>query len=862
MRLQSLLASWKNTPQIAENIAHWQTIPPRQANQTPLPADLHPDLAAALRQRGVETLYAHQAHAWERAGAGCHLVLATGTASGKTLAYNLPILDRLLRDETARALYLFPTKALAQDQLAVLRTELDGARSALAPAIYDGDTPRAHRPAIRQNARLILTNPDMLHFGVLPYHPRWAEFFRALQFVVIDEMHVYRGVFGSHVANVLRRLKRIAAFYGAAPQFILTSATIANPLELAEKLIEAPLECIAEDGSARGAQHFLIYNPPIVNEELGIRRSLLQESVSLTGDLLAYDVQTLLFGRSRRAVELMLRYLRAEALPSPSSQPASDQEEKIRSYRSGYLPAHRRAIERGLRAGTVRAVAATNALELGIDLGGMGAVVLAGYPGSIAAAWQQAGRAGRGSEESLAVLLASASPLDQYLARHPEYFFSRSPEAALIHPDNPLILLDHLRCAVYELPFTHGEGFGRLPGATIAEYLDFLAQAGEVRPSRQKFYWTAPDNPARNVSLRAASARRIVLQVHWENHPSSPPATLGEIDGESAVWMAHPGAIYLHEAETYLVDELDLQGGLARLRPIQTDYYTEPQQQTEISLVELRQQAALPGGVKSQGAVLVTSQVTGYRKLQWLTQQRLADEPLDLPPTTLQTAACWLTLSAQTVDALRDAGLWRNDPNDYGPDWLQVRAAVRARDAYRCQACGAPEEGRQHDVHHKIPFRAFPSPQQANRLENLITLCPACHRRAESAVRVRSGLAGLAFILSNLAPLYLMCDPSDLRAHADPKSPLAGGQPTVVLYERIPAGIGLTERLFEVHQVWLAAALELVEGCPCADGCPSCVGPGGQSLGGERAWDHLPGSGGKAETRALLEALAGRAPPV
>ena len=862
MSLQRLLSLWKYTPQIAENIAHWETIPPRQGSVTDLPRDLHPGLEAALREQGIHTLYIHQFQAWEHVRAGRHVVIATGTASGKTLGYNLPILDHLLRDPEARALYLFPTKALAQDQLAVVSQQLPDfgplstAHSSLITGIYDGDTSRSHRPAIREKSRLILSNPDMLHMGVLPYHTSWVKFFHNLKFVVIDEMHVYRGVFGSHVSNVLRRLKRIAAFYGASPQFILSSATIANPVELAEKLIEAPVELVSEDGSARGTQHFLIYNPPVIDEDLGIRRGILQESVYLTGDLLTYNVQTLLFGRSRRTVELMLRYLREGSSSAPpsvrSSSTAESSLSEIRSYRSGYLPSHRREIERALREGAVRAVAATNALELGINIGGMGAVVLAGYPGTISGTWQQAGRAGRGSEESLAVLLTSANPLDQYLAHHPEYFFARTPESALINPDNLLILLEHLRCAAFELPFRTGEGFGLVTGETVAEYLDFLAQSGELHPSKDKYFWTSQEYPAQRVSLRTASARRIILQAFVVAHDSAGEPhsraelptevkTLGEVDGESASWMVHPGAIYLHEAETYLVDELDLESGYARLRPIDTDYYTEPSQETEVNLIELREEVSVPGGVKSHGEVLVMAQVTGYQKIRWFTSERLGSETLEMPSSELQTTGYWLALSEETVETLRDAGLWSSDPNRYGPTWPRQREAARARDGYRCQSCGVPEDGRTHDVHHKTPFRQFVSAEQANRLENLVTLCPSCHRKAETAVRIRSGLSGLAFILGNLAPLFLMCDPSDIQTHADPQSPLGNGQPTVVIYERIPAGIGFSQRLFEVHGALMTAALELVESCGCTDGCPSCVGPGGEA-----------GVGGKVETRAIL----------
>lgn len=834
MSLERLLTFWKNTPQIADNITRWERIPARTPQRVPLPPELHPSLRAHLERSGFEGLYSHQASAWEHARAGRHVVVATGTASGKTLCYNLPVLDHLLRIPNSRALYLFPTKALAQDQYTGLLALLAEAEAAPAPAIYDGDTANRQRAAIRDHARLVLTNPDMLHVGILPFHTRWAEFFANLRFVVIDEMHIYRGVFGSHVANVLRRLKRIAAHYGAAPQFLLTSATIGNPVELAEKLVEGPVELVARDGSARGGQHFLIYNPPVVDPELNLRRSVLQESVFLAGDLIRYGVQSILFGRSRRTVELLLRGLR-------EANPAGGESDPLRSYRSGYLPAQRRAIEQGIRSGEVRVVAATTALELGIDIGGMGAVVLSGYPGSISGTWQQAGRAGRGMEESLAVLLTNSSPLDQYLAQHPEFFFSQSPESALINPDNLLILLEHIRCAAYERPFAPGEGFGLLPGETVAEFLDYLAGSGALMLSGGRYFWTGVDAPAPRVSLRTASAARIALMVFQDG---APPQTIGEVDAESAPWMVHPGAVYLHLGEAFLVEELDLAEGSARMRPFESDYYTEPKRETDVSLIALRAEESAAGCEKAHGEVLVTTQVTGYRKVQWGTQLRLADEALDMPPSRLETTGYWLVLDEEVVEALRESGLWTSDPNAYGPGWPAARDAARQRDRFTCQSCGLVESGRTHDVHHKVPFRSFTSAAEANRLDNLVTLCPACHRRAEAAVRMRSGLAGLGYVLGNLAPLYLMCDPADIVAHADPRAPLSGGRPSVIIYERIPAGIGFAQRLFEVHAELVRSAHELVMACPCPDGCPSCVGPGGEL-----------GAGGKPETLAILERL-------
>ncbi|HEX9029993.1 MAG TPA: DEAD/DEAH box helicase, partial [Anaerolineales bacterium] len=768
------------------------------------------------------------------------VAVVTGTASGKTLCYNLPVLDRLLRDHQARALYLFPTKALAQDQLSAVREQIASLGDRLSgeagpkPAVYDGDTPSSARPAIRTASRLIVSNPDMLHTGILPHHTAWAEFFRNLQFVVVDEMHTYRGVFGSHVANVLRRLKRIARFYGAYPQFILTSATIANPAELAGRLVEEDVAVVEQDGAARGPKSFLIYNPPVIDRELGLRRSSLQESVRLAEDLLSYGLQTILFARSRRSVEIILTYLREKVPAGPAA---------IRGYRSGYLPAQRREIERGLRDGAVRAVVATNALELGIDIGGLGAAVLVGYPGSIAASWQQAGRAGRGAAASLAILVATADPLDQFLAGHPDYFFARSPEQALINPDNLLILLHHLRCAAFELPFQDGESFGRVPSTQVTELLDFLQAAGEVYRSGPKVFWMADQYPAQAVSLRSASAENVSLQVNEAD--AAGPVSIGQVDLTSASWMVHPQAIYLHEGQSYLVEALDLEAKVARLRPVETDYYTEPRSETTVALVSQAAEASAPGATTAYGEIRVTTQVIGYRQVRWYTHEQLGLGELDLPPSELETTGYWLALDDATVARLVELGLWTNAPNEYGPGWAALRQRVRQRDGYRCQVCGVVEQGKAHDVHHKVPFRTFASAEQANQMSNLVTLCSSCHHKVETNVRVRSGLAGLAFVLGHLAPLFLMCDTRDLGVHSDPQSPVAAGRPAVVLYDQAPGGIGFSQRLFELHGELVKRAYELVLACECADGCPSCVGPGGEN-----------GQGGKRETLAILQALS------
>jgi DEAD/DEAH box helicase domain-containing protein len=845
--LDRLLEIWQSERTIAPNIVHWQTEPARPAIFADFPNSLHPYLQTALRKRGIHQLYTHQRESWQMTQAGKHLVVVTGTASGKSLCYNLAVLNNALEHADATALYLFPTKALTQDQKETLTSIVDDIRHAAqtedAPlpeipiGIYDGDTPSGQRSGIRERARLLMTNPDMLHMGILPHHTLWVRFFRNLRFVIIDEVHIYRGVFGSHIANLMRRLKRVANFYGAYPQFILTSATIANPVELSERLIELPVEMISQDGSPRGPRNFILYNPPVIQQQLGIRRSAQAESARLTDDLLAYGVQTLLFTRARRSVELLLRNMQMKQ---------AAQGNEIHGYRSGYLAQERRSIERSLRQGQTRAVVTTNALELGIDIGSAGAVILVGYPGTIAGTRQQSGRAGRRLESSLAVLVASGGPLDQYLMRHPEYIFDRTPERALINPDNLLILLHHLRCAAFELPFRSGERFGETPPELFDELLSYLEQEGLLHLSGSRYYWMADQYPANQVSLRSASGNTFILQAEEEGTFT----TVGEVDEESATWMVHPQAIYIHEGKTYQVTDLSLEERKAHLQAVDVDFFTEARK--NVSIVELGRlgDADVPAGAKAYGEVQVTSQVIGYRRIRWHTHEILMENPLDMPPTQLRTIGYWVSLSDESVERLRSLGAWKSDPNNYGPNWLRQRDLARQRDGFRCQMCGALELNQNHHVHHKVPFRNLTSFVEANHLDNLVTLCSPCHKKAELVVRMRSGLSGLAYALLNIAPLFLMCDAGDLGVHSEHESPLADGKPTVVLYDLLPAGIGLCETLFQMHDQLMLSCYDLVETCNCMDGCPGCVGPAGEN-----------GISGKLETLTLLALLTNKIPP-
>lgn len=827
MSVEEILCIWESDVSISSNITAKKIVPARNAKYVQLPDDLHPSLKSALNRLGIDQLYTHQFETWKELNRESNVVISTGTSSGKSLGFNLPVFNQILSNGDTRALYIYPTKALAQDQhnsiieLSKIIASLNSFE--IISGVYDGDTPQSVRRKIRSEARIILSNPDMVHVGILPHHTGWESFFKNLRYIIIDEIHIYRGVFGSHIANVLRRLIRIANFYGTNPQLIMTSATIANPKDHAEKLTGSAVSLITNDGSERGLQVFLVYTPPIINSKLGIRRSAIHECADLAIDLIKDDIQTIIFGRTRRTIEITLAYLREKLSGSERNINSI-----IRGYRSGYLPNHRRNIEKGLKSGIVRAIVATNALELGIDIRGLGAVFMLGYPGTISACIQQSGRAGRGADGSLAILLATADPLDQFLAKHPDYLFQRNPENALINPDNPLILLSHIECAAFELPFIQGNNFGTVNTNLTIKYLDFLSDNGEIRKLDGKYYWMSERYPARDISLRSTTDDTItlieqiddVLDTQGKNHQ-----VVGTIEKQSALSMTHPGAIYLHEGETYLVETLDLDSNVAKISRINPDYYTTPQQKTELELLTLLSQKKIRGGDKYIGEIMITSQVTGFKRIRWVSHEIVSISKLSLPSTELITSAYWLSLSDSIIQVLEGRNEWSNERINYGKDWDDIREYVRKRDHYQCQVCGKFETGRNHDVHHKIPFKAFTSKEEANRSNNLITLCRICHRKAEISVYIRSGLAGVAYILGHIAPIHLMCDRRDLGVHYDTNSPLNKNRATIVIYEMTPAGIGFSDRLFEIHEKLVRDSNSIVQHCVCENGCPSCIGP-------------------------------------
>ncbi|KON87279.1 ATP-dependent helicase [Sporosarcina globispora] len=627
--------------QYKDNIVHWHTIEEKEAKTAGLPEGIHPSLKEALLKRGITRLYTHQKTSYQTVMKGNSLVAVTPTASGKTLCYNLPVLQTIVNDPDARALYMFPTKALAQDQKSEINEIIQESGLDINSYTYDGDTPANIRQKVRRAGHVVITNPDMLHSAILPHHTKWVSLFENLKYVVIDELHIYRGVFGSHVANVIRRLRRICRFYGSDPIFICTSATIANPLELAEKLTEKPMKLVDNNGAPSGKKHFVFYNPPIVNKPLNIRRSATLEARKLAGILLKNKIQTIVFARSRVRVEILLSYL--QELVKHKLGPKA-----IRGYRGGYLPTQRREIEKGLRSGEIYGVVSTNALELGVDIGQLQVCVMTGYPGTIASSWQQAGRAGRRHGESLVIMVASSSPLDQYVIQNPDYFFNKSPETARINPDNLIILVDHIKCAAYELPFNAGERFGDFE---TEEVLEYLAEERVLHQNGDKFYWMKDSFPAHNISLRSASQENVVI---IDQSDIANVKVIGEMDRFSAMTLLHEEAIYLHQGTQFQVEMLDWEEKKAFVREVDVDYFTDANLAVELKVLEQDKLRISSIGEVGFGDVSVVAMATIFKKIKFETHENIGSGPITLPEEELHTSSTWLSFNQESLSYKQD----------------------------------------------------------------------------------------------------------------------------------------------------------------------------------------------------------------
>jgi DEAD/DEAH box helicase domain-containing protein len=742
-------------------ITAWIQLPAREGQFADFPDSLDPVLVQALHSRKVRRLYSHQEAAFRLVGEGKNIVIVTPTASGKTLCYNLPVLQAMHANPESRAIYLFPTKALAQDQMAELQEFIALAGLKVGVHTYDGDTPADMRRRIREQAQIILTNPDMLHTAILPHHPKWAQVFRNLRYLVVDELHTYRGIFGSHVSNVFRRFRRVAEFYNSRFQFISASATISNPVELAAKLLGEAVECVEQSGSPQAAKNLIFYNPPLINPELGLRRSALSASRMLAETFLRENVQTLVFATSRVNVEVLLSYLQKALHRHPADKI------KVRGYRGGYLPKTRRQIEKELRDGEIQGVVSTNALELGIDIGSLEACILAGYPGSIASAWQQIGRAGRRNGTAAALLVARNLPLDQFIVTNPDYFLGQSPENALINPDNLQILVSHIKCAAFELPFRKGEAFG---GEDLEEILNFLVEQGMLTRSGEGWHWTSESYPADSISLRNIADENFVV-FDLEKDCKS----IAEVDFDSAPELIHKDAIYMCEGRQYHVDNLDFPGRKAYVRPVHVDYYTEAITYSGLRILRRDGLSQEPNYTVEHGEVHLVKKFPGYKKIKFYSSENLGYGQIHLPLHELHTTAFWASIPEETLAPL---GLARSD----------------------------------------VIF-AFLGLSYA--MQNLGTLTVMCDIRdlgrsvGDRSARwfAQAGREGLG--------LYS----STMQAEEVPLELLDAFEPTVFLYDNCPGGVGFSEKLFDNQRPLLTRTKELIRGCSCRHGCPSCVGP-------------------------------------
>ncbi|WP_045770773.1 DEAD/DEAH box helicase [Xanthomonas albilineans] len=754
------LLSMRLQQRYADRITGRFTIPGHAGRYAPIPDAVPPALAAALRARGIQQLYSHQGEAWEAAQRGAHVAIVTPTASGKSLCYTLPVVAAAMTAQ-AKALYLFPTKALAQDQVAELLDLNRVGTLGVKAFTFDGDTPGDARQAIRLHGDIVVSNPDMLHQAILPHHTKWAQFFENLRYVVIDEIHSYRGVFGSHVANVLRRLKRICAFYGTRPQFILCSATIGNPRAHAEALIEQRVHAITDSGAPTGDKHVLLWNPPVVNPDLGLRASARSQSNRIARIAIKSGLKTLVFAQSRLMVEVLTKYLKDIFDHDPRKPP------RIRAYRGGYLPSERREAERAMRAGSIDGIVSTSALELGVDIGALDVVVLNGYPGSVAATWQRFGRAGRRQQAALGVLVASSQPLDQYVVRHPDFFADASPEHARIAPNQPLILFDHIRCAAFELTFVAGEAFGPVDPSV---FLEALAENDVVHREGERWEWIADSYPANAVSLRSVADGNFVVVDRTDGKQQ----IIAEVDYSAAALTLYEGAIHMVQSTPYQVEKLDWEGRKAYVTRTHVDYYTDSIDFTKLNVLDRFDSTAAGRGDAHHGEVHVVRRVAGYKKIRYYTHENIGYGPVNLPDQELHTTAMWWQVP-QAI--LFNAFASKQDALDgfLGAAYaLHVVATVAVMaDARDLQKAVGDGNGAWFAV-----------------------------ADGKGRGQVRSGDNG---------------DPSNIE--------LQQFVPTVYLYDNAPGGVGLSEPLWERQAELVQRARELVQGCDCAAGCPACVGP-------------------------------------
>jgi DEAD/DEAH box helicase domain-containing protein len=737
--------------------------PARAAQYAPVPEALDPRLRAALEARGIRQLYSHQHEAWDHIAGGDDTVVVTPTASGKTLCYNLPVIDAALK-RGAKALYLFPTKALSQDQVSEILDLSTAGRLGIRAYTFDGDTPGDARRAVRAHGDIVVSNPDMLHQAILPHHTKWAQFFEALRFVVIDELHTYRGVFGSHVANLLRRLRRVCRFYGSHPVFIACSATIANPAELAAKLLGGPVGAVTESGAPQGRKHLLVWNPPVLNADLGIRASARSQSTRIARLAIRLGLKTIVFANSRLEVEVLTKYLKDVFDRDPRRPP------RIAAYRGGYLPTERRDKEAKLRAGRLDCVVSTSALELGMDIGALDVCVLNGYPGSVAGALQRFGRAGRRQRTAVGVLVCTSDPLDQYLARHPDFFLGASPEHARIDPDQLLILMDHVRCAAFELPFEAGETFG---GAKLDDALGYLAEQGVVHREGPRWHWIADSYPANAVSLRSiAEGNFTVIDV-----TDGRKDVIAEVDYSGAATTLYEGAIHMVQSAPWQVERLDWVGRKAFVRATTADYYTDAIDYTKLKVLDEFDAEAGPTARAAHGEVHVLRRVAGYKKIRYYTHENVGYGRVSLPDQEMHTTALW----------------WEAEPRA-----LEQAFATRfeALDGFL---------GAAHAVHRIAVFLSLAEPRDIGR--------------AVGDGGPEGGWVAAAGADGRAEPRALDGAAVDVASSDRPF------RPTLYLYDNYPGGIGIAGPLFDLRREVLARSSELVRECGCRDGCPACVGP-------------------------------------